>query len=68
MDDSLEVEVELATDVATQDALRAMAMLTLADSVENATLCAGDKPAMRLTQNEWQLIAYALRHTADSDN
>lgn len=48
--------------------LKANAMCTLADDIENATLPAGKEPAMRLTQAEWQLICYALRHTADSDN
>lgn len=68
MDDSLEVEVELATDVATQDALRAMAMLTLADSIEVRADRQGPCPAVRLTRKEWDLVVYALRHTADSDN
>lgn len=56
------------TDAERQLVLKANAMLTLADSVEDRTLAMGQFPTLQLSQNEWQLIAYALRHTADSDN
>lgn len=49
--------------------LKANAMLTLADHIDNTVYPqGGSKPVGRLTRAEWDLICYALRHTADSDN
>lgn len=48
--------------------LRAAAMLTLADDIDVRAGRQGPYPAVRLTRAEWDLICYALRHTADSDN
>lgn len=49
--------------------LKANAMLTLADHIDETVYPqGGSRPVGRLTRNEWDLICYALRHTADSDN
>lgn len=48
--------------------LKAAAMLTLADDIDTRAARQGPYPAIRLTRSEWDLVCYALRHTADSDN
>lgn len=49
--------------------LKANAMLTLADHIDETVYPqGGSRPVGRLTRAEWDLICYALRHTADSDN
>lgn len=57
------------SDAEREAVLQASAMLDLADSIEQrvSNTLFGTSAALRLTSKEWQLIAYALRHTADSE-
>lgn len=65
-----EYSVETTVNEAEREVvLKANAMLTLADHIDETVYPqGGSRPVGRLTRNEWDLICYALRHTADSDN
>ncbi len=57
------------SDAEREAVLKANAMLTLADHVEIKRLDAvGTTARISFTLAEMDLICYALRHTADSDN
>ena len=56
------------SDAEREAVLKANAMLTLADHIDDQTLGINNRPACRLSPEEWQLITQALRHTADSDD
>ena len=57
------------SDAEREAVLKASAMLSLADMVDDRRLYAQAEPvSLLLTKMECDLIAYALRHTADSDD
>ena len=56
------------SDAEREAVLKASAMLSLADMVDDRRLYAQAEPVrLLLTKRECDLIAYALRHTADSE-